>query len=66
MDIEFCVPELPYASLFQPIEAFPIAELYQKSVDLENEFTAAPNQPRASILLTLIDNTLLLSDPHSQ
>ena len=65
MDIEFCVPEMPHNSLFQPIEEFPVAELYQQSVSLENTFTASTDQTNPSILLTLINDTLLLSNPTS-
>ena len=63
MDIEFCVPQLPHNSLFRPIEEFPVLELYQQTVTLENSFNATPQQPQSSILLTLIGNTLLLSNP---
>lgn len=65
MDIEFCIPQLPQDSIFKGIEEFPIPELYQEAVVLENTFAASPQQTHPSILLTLINNTLLLSNPDS-
>ena len=44
MDIEFCVPQLPHNSLFRPIEEFPVLELYQQTVTLENSFNATSQQ----------------------
>ena len=66
MDIEFCVPQQPHSSIFKPIEEFPISELYQEPVTLENSFSATPQDADQSILLTLINNTLLLSNPSSE
>ena len=65
MDIEFCIPQLPHNSLFSPIEEFPVLELYQQPVTLENSFMATSQHTQPSILLTLIGNTLLLSNPSS-
>ena len=66
MDIEYTHQQLPSNHLFKPIEEFPIEDLYQQPVALENTFTSTPNTQEPSILLTLINNTLLLSDPNSQ
>jgi hypothetical protein len=64
MDIEFCVPLLGQNTLFAPISNFPISQLYQQPVVLENAFTSSAQSSHSDVLLTLIGNTLLLSDPN--
>lgn len=65
MDIEFSSPAMPSHPIFKGIEQFPISELYQQQVTLENSFLASPQHQQSSILLTLINNTLLISDPNA-
>ena len=64
MDIESGSENQLIHSIFLPIGQFPTQCLYQQQVTLENTFLAAPSNHQPSILLTLIKDTLLLSDPN--
>lgn len=64
MDIEFAPENAGWPTVFTPIHQFPIDKLYQQQIALENSFTSLPHLPHPNLLLTLIDNTILLSNPH--
>ena len=63
MDIEFSENTSNLFSFFNPIAHFPISTLYQGHITLENTFGSVPNIHENDILLTLIDKTLLISNP---
>jgi hypothetical protein len=63
MDIEFSQEQVGWEQVFQPIANFAISGLYQRQITLENTFTHSLQQSTHDVLLTLIDNTLLLSNP---
>jgi hypothetical protein len=63
MDIEFKEVGADWDALFIPIGSFPVGELYTQEIALENTFSIDPTRPHREVLLTLVDNTLLLSDP---
>ena len=63
MDIEFKEEGSGWDALFIPIGSFPVGELYSQQIALENTFSIDPARPHREVLLTLVDNTLLLSDP---
>jgi hypothetical protein len=65
MDIENTTAQAPQHCLFEPIHQFPCYTLFQQPVSLENTFTDSPQQDHPCTLLTLINDTLLLSDPNS-
>jgi hypothetical protein len=65
MDIEFTNITFPPQSIFKPIEDFPVSQLYQQQITLENSFSETPLTSQSSILLTFINNTLLLSNPQA-
>ena len=63
MDIEYTLsPSKPF-KIFSLIAEFPVSSLYQQQITLENTFTSQKNTPQPDILLTLINNTLLISNP---
>ena len=63
MDIEYTLsPSKPF-KIFSLIAEFPVSSLYQQQITLENTFTSQKNTPQHDILLTLINNTLLISNP---
>lgn len=66
MDIELSTVSSLASTVFRPIDEFPTSQLYQQQVTIETSFFASPQHHQSSLLLTLIDNTLLLSDPNAQ
>lgn len=63
MDIEFSEISAPSSSFFKPICNFPVSSLYQEQITLENTFASQTGAYHCDILLTLINKTLLLSNP---
>jgi hypothetical protein len=63
MDIEVAPENPSWQTVFTPIHQFPIASLYQQQIALENSFSTQPHLPHPNVLLTLIDHTILLSNP---
>lgn len=65
MDIEYTPHTPSQTALFKPIEHFPIDHLYLQNIILENTFSESYSTTSQTILLTFIDNTLLLSNPQA-
>lgn len=63
MDIEFSENNTMPSSFFQPIASFAVSDLYQQQITLENTFSSQANSYHYDILLTLINKTLLISNP---
>ena len=63
MDIEHSVNTTKIFKIFTPIAAFSISNLYQQQITLENTFASPISINSHDILLTLINNTLLISNP---
>lgn len=63
MDIEFSEISSPSSGFFKPISYFPVSSLYQEQITLENTFSSQEGSYHCDILLTLINKTLLLSNP---
>jgi hypothetical protein len=66
MDIEMSTTPVLDSSIFTSISGFNTFQLYQQQVALESSFFASPHHTHQSLMLTLIDNTLLLSDPNAE
>jgi hypothetical protein len=60
MDLELSLQEQPWARVFKPVDLLPASRLAHHSVQLENSFHLAPDQPQ--VLLTLAGPLLFLSE----
>jgi hypothetical protein len=65
MDIEFAQNQLKWEGVFRSIDQFDVTHLYEQEVTLENNFMEKIEDSHNGILLTLIRDTLLLSDPNA-
>lgn len=63
MDIEFSEIQACPVSFFKPIANFPVSSLYQEQITLENTLSSSANSYQCDMLLTLINKTLLISNP---
>lgn len=60
MDLELSPAEHPWASVFKPLHLLPSGALSPHSVQLENSFQVASEQPQ--VLLTLAGPIIFLSE----
>ena len=64
MDLEHSPNTSNFFNIFIPIQAFNATDLYHQQITIENTFQSNININNHDILLTLINNTLLLSNPN--